>query len=67
MSRSSDARSQHPALAATLRALRLDRRKPTEADRPPASTFPGRKATVLPGQLELADDAEPEPESERAA
>jgi hypothetical protein len=30
----------------------------TEADRPPPSTFPGRPATVLAGQLSLRDGGE---------
>jgi hypothetical protein len=40
-------------LAETLRLLRLEQRKPTEHDRPPASVFPGRKHKVIPGQLGL--------------
>jgi hypothetical protein len=50
---------QHPALTETLRLLGLPKRKPTDADRPPVSTLPGRKVKPLPGQLELGQD-EPE-------
>ena len=49
----SDARKQSPGVREALRALRLERRPPTEADRPPASTFPGRKERRLRGQLDL--------------
>ena len=49
---------QHSALTAALQAHKLPKRAPTEADRPPTSTLPGRKVKVLPGQLEL--DAEPD-------
>jgi len=42
-----------PGLAEALRLLRLEKRKPTEADRPPTSTLPGRKVKPLPGQLSL--------------
>lgn len=45
-----------PGLAAALRALRAKRRPPTEADRPPLTTFPGPRIPVLPGQLGLFDD-----------
>ena len=47
---------QHQALTEALRAHKLPRRAPTEADRPPMSTLGGRKVNVLPGQLELGDD-----------
>jgi hypothetical protein len=30
-------------------------RKPTDADRPPLQTFPGKKHEPLPGQLELTE------------
>jgi hypothetical protein len=46
---------EHPALANARRALKLEQRAPTDADRPPASTFPGRKGRRLPGQLELLE------------
>ena len=42
-------------LAAARRALRLRKGPATDGDRPPPSTFPGRKATVLEGQLCLGD------------
>jgi hypothetical protein len=42
-----------PGVKKALQALRLPKRKPTDADRPPPSTFPGRKAKVLPGQLDF--------------
>jgi hypothetical protein len=50
-------RSRRPgaslALREALRALKLEARKPTDADRPPPSTFPGRKVSVRPGQLDF--------------
>jgi hypothetical protein len=49
-----DARSQGGWLRPeTLRAVKLPKRKPTESDRPPASTFPGRKPKLVRGQLDL--------------
>ena len=47
---------QHSALTETLRAHKLPKRAPNEADRPPTSTLPGRKVKVLAGQLRLGDD-----------
>jgi len=60
MTSRSDARDRplSPGLAEALRLLRLEKRRPTEADRPPPSTLPGRKLRPLAGQLELG--AEPE-------
>jgi hypothetical protein len=43
----------NPGLAEARRLLRLPRRKPTDADRPPVSPAPGRKINPLPGQLDL--------------
>lgn len=43
------------AHGATQRALKARKGQATEADRPPPSTFPGRKATVIDGQLSLND------------
>jgi hypothetical protein len=42
------------AHGATQRALKADKRPPTDADQPPPSTFPGRKAEVISGQLALS-------------
>jgi hypothetical protein len=36
-----------------LRAYKLPKRKPTDDDRPPPSTFPGKKSKPLPGQTDL--------------
>jgi hypothetical protein len=59
-SRSRSARDRrHPALTETLGLLGLPRHKPTDADRPPVSTLPGRKVKPLLGQLELGQN-EPE-------
>jgi hypothetical protein len=41
------------------RALALPKRKPTDADRPPTSTFTGPRARVLPGQLDLFGNESP--------
>lgn len=41
--------------AATLEALEAEKRRPTEADAPPLSTFPGGKARPLPGQLDISE------------
>ena len=55
--RSSSAREwQHRALTEALKAHKRPKRAPTEADRPPTSTLPGRKVKVIPGQLELGND-----------
>ena len=44
----------NPGLREALRGLRLPKRAPTEADRPPpASVFPGRKPKLIDGQLDL--------------
>ena len=42
-----------PAERATLAALKAPKRKPTEADAPPVSTFPGKKVTPIPVQLDV--------------
>jgi hypothetical protein len=42
-----------PGAREAKRALSLEKRRPTDNDRPPPSVFPGRKPRVLPGQLEL--------------
>ncbi len=49
-----------PGLREALRALAAPRRKPTDADRPPPSVFPGRKAKALPGQLEVGEHVDEE-------
>jgi hypothetical protein len=41
------------AHGATQRALKARKGPATDDDRPPPSTFPGRRATVLDGQLSL--------------
>jgi hypothetical protein len=52
-----DARDrENRSLEAARRALRLPRRKPTDADRPFGSTFGGRKHPVIPGQLALGEE-----------
>ena len=43
----------NPAVAETLRLLKLPQRKPTDADRPPVKPAPGRKIKPLRGQLDL--------------
>lgn len=43
----------HPANAAAVLSLSARTGPPTEDDCPPVSTFPGRKAVALPGQLNL--------------
>jgi hypothetical protein len=59
--RSSAARTwQSPGLTAALKARKLPQRLPTDADRPPVSTFPGRKEKRLLGQLALGEDVPPE-------
>jgi hypothetical protein len=45
--------STRPGMRDALRACKLAKRKPTEDDRPPASTFPGPKPKLLPGQIDL--------------
>ena len=37
-----------------VQALKAEKRKPTDADRPPPSTFPGRKIKLLPGSSRSA-------------
>ncbi len=59
MTKSRFSSGAHPALLETLRLFRLEKRKPTEADRPPPSTLPGRVAPRLAGQLVLGA-ADPE-------
>jgi hypothetical protein len=45
---------QTPAgLAAALRLLSAARRRPDDADRPPPSTFAGKKVRLIPGQIDL--------------
>jgi hypothetical protein len=39
------------------RALGLEKRRPTEADIPPPSTFGGRPPAFIPGQLSLTETA----------
>jgi hypothetical protein len=49
-----------PGLTAALRARRLEKREPTERDRPPPQPFPGPRRKPLPGQMtleETTDDA----------
>ena len=43
-------------MAVAMRSLGRRKGKPTESDRPPPSTFPGRRIRVLPGQLGLDVD-----------
>jgi hypothetical protein len=43
-----------------LRALKLEKRRPTDADRPRPSTFPGRNAERIPGQLRIGQSGESE-------
>jgi hypothetical protein len=40
-----------------LRALRLQKRKPIDEDRPPPSTLPGPKRKPLPDQMALGEEA----------
>lgn len=42
-----------PAERETLKALAAPKRKPTEADAPPLSTFPGKAVKPTSGQLDL--------------
>lgn len=46
-----------PAQAEAVKALSAERRKPTEADAPKLSTFPGAKRKPLEGQLTLGADS----------
>jgi hypothetical protein len=46
-------------LRAAVRALKHEKRKPTDADRPPPTPFPGRRVKPLPGQLDLAGNEIP--------
>jgi hypothetical protein len=49
-------RSTPPGLAEALRNFRrAAKRKPTDADRPPPSTFSGRQPRRITGQLELGE------------
>lgn len=50
----SDDRPERPSLLLALKA-RFGARtgRPTEEDVPPISTFPGRKATIVAGQIDL--------------
>jgi hypothetical protein len=41
------------ALADAIRASKLKPRKPTEGDRPPPSTMPGRRPRLLDGQIDI--------------
>ncbi len=50
MFRSSESRG---VAAAQRFFLKARKGKPTENDRPPPSTLPGRSARVLPGQLDI--------------
>jgi len=45
-----------PGLDAALKGLAAARRTPTDADRPPVSTFPGPRPRVIAGQLAFGDD-----------
>ena len=42
-------------LTQAIRLLKAERRKPTDADRPPPSPLPGRKVPYIAGQLSLID------------
>jgi hypothetical protein len=48
-------RSENPGLTAARRLWKRGVRRgaPPDDDRPPPSTFPGRKPKLLPGQLDL--------------
>jgi hypothetical protein len=52
-----DGKPSSPGMVAALRALRLQKRRPTDDDRPPASTFPGPKRKPLAGQMALGEEA----------
>ena len=45
--------SETPGMKAAKAALAAQRRKPYQADAPRPSTFPGKPAPQIPGQLEL--------------
>lgn len=47
---------QHAALTEALRLRGAAQRVPTDADRPPPSTFPGRRPRIIPGQLEFIEE-----------
>jgi hypothetical protein len=51
-----DGRPNPPGIAAARRALKLEKRKPNDDDRPPPSKFPGPKRKPLPGQMTLGED-----------
>lgn len=42
-----------PAERETLKALAAPKRKPTEADAPPVTSFPGKRVKPTPGQLDV--------------
>jgi Protein of unknown function (DUF3631) len=44
---------ESPAITSALRARELEQRKPSDDDRPPLSTFPGRRSKPTPGQLDI--------------
>ena len=48
-----DPRATPKGLLEALRLRRLPARRPTDGDRPPVSTLPGRKAEAIPGQMTL--------------
>jgi hypothetical protein len=52
-------KSTPKGLAAALRARALQKRPPTDADRPPPSTLPGPKRRPLPGQLDFYGNETP--------
>jgi hypothetical protein len=55
-------KSQHTSagLREALRFLKAPKRKPTDADRPPPSSLPGRRARLVDGQLGLEERSEPD-------
>jgi hypothetical protein len=54
--------NESAGLVAARRALKARKGSATDDDRPPPSAFPGRKATVLEGQLSLKQsETRPEP------
>jgi hypothetical protein len=54
-----DGKPNPAGVSAALRALKLQKRKPDDHDRPPPSTFPGQKRKPLPGQMTLGEDDQP--------
>ena len=48
-----------PGLREALRALKLPKRAPTDDDRPPVKPFPGRKPTLIDGQIDLFGNVYP--------